>query len=61
MRDKIWGFNWGFQTQQRVSADSPLMRACEKGDVTLMKQILEEKKGGINDQIASCGKTPLMV
>ena len=61
MRDKIWKLNWGVQAQCRVSAESPLMKACEKGDVALMRQILEEGKGGINDQITCSGKTPLMV
>lgn len=61
MRDKIWKLDWGFQAQHRVSAESPLMKACEKGDVALMQQILEEKKGDINDQITSSGKTSLMV
>jgi hypothetical protein len=59
--DKIQKFNWEIQLQYRVPEESPLMKACQMGDVTLMQQILEEGNGGINDQISCSGKTPLMV
>lgn len=61
IRDKRWKLNCGIQVQHRVSAESPLMIACERGDVDWIRQILEERQGGINDQIAYSGKTPLLV
>lgn len=45
----------------RVAHTSPLMAACEKGDVVLIRQILNNRLGAVNDRSAYQGLTPLLV
>ena len=54
-------FRWSLRVQYRVSITSPLMKACQNGDVALMRQILNDGRGGINDRTMCLGKTPISV
>lgn len=56
-----WPFRWSLQVQNRVLIDSPLMKACQQGNVSLIRQILEEGSGSINDRTICSGKTALLV
>ncbi|KAF2661690.1 hypothetical protein K491DRAFT_382811 [Lophiostoma macrostomum CBS 122681] len=53
--------HWGLGLHFRVANTSPLMRACEKGDMLLIRQILEAKRGGLNDRSVDQGLTPLFI
>ncbi|KAF2278689.1 ankyrin [Westerdykella ornata] len=37
------------------------MNACARGDVQLMRQLITDGQGGVNDRLSSSGKTPLLV
>lgn len=52
---------WSLRLHCRVQMESPLMKACQRGDVSLIQQILKEKNGGVNDRTICSGKTALMV
>jgi hypothetical protein len=56
-----WSIDWGFRVQYRVPVTSPLMRACHDGDVSRIRQILNDGRGGINDRSICRGKTCLLV
>lgn len=52
---------WSIGMQFRVAHTSPLMVACEQGDVALIQQVLDDGRGGVNDRSACQGLTPLLV
>ena len=56
-----WSSRWSLRVQYRVSVTSPLMKACQNGDVALIRQILNDGRGGINDRTMCSGKTPISV
>lgn len=56
-----WTLQWNLRVQNRVQMNSPLMEACQQGDVLLIRQILEQKRGSLNDQVVCSGKTALLV
>ena len=56
-----WNLQFNIRVQNRISLESPLIKACQKGDIPLIRQILKEGRGGINDRTICLGKTPLMV
>lgn len=47
--------------QNRVDISSPFLKACQQGDVPLIRQLLENGKGNIRDRSTCLGKTPLLV
>jgi hypothetical protein len=49
------------RVQNRVSIDSPFMRACRLGDVGLIIQSLTNGSGRLADRTTCTGKTPLLV
>lgn len=56
-----WSIRWGIHVQYRVPNTAPIMRACQEGDVALIRQILIEGRGGLNDRTTCIGRTPLLV
>ena len=54
-------FNFGFRMQNRVSMTSPLMQACQTGNIHFIHQILNEKQGSVHDRSTCRGLTPLLV
>lgn len=56
-----WTFQHNVHVEPRVSANSPLMRACRQGDVALIRTLLSQGNGSINDRTSCSGKTPLLV
>jgi len=47
--------------QNRVSINSDFMRACQRGDVELVRQNLANGTGSVRDRTVCLGKTPLLV
>ena len=56
-----WTLQCRLRVKNRVRMNSPLMKACQCGDVMLIRQILDQKRGNLNDQVACTGKTALLV
>ncbi len=56
-----WSIRWGIHVQYRVPNTAPIMRASQEGDVALIRQILIEGRGGLNDRTICLGRTPLLV
>jgi hypothetical protein len=56
-----WSLRLNLRVQNRVSLESPLMKACQQGDIPLVCQVLEDGRGGINDRTICSGKTALLV
>lgn len=52
---------WSLRIQNRVALTSPLMRACQIGDVALIRQIIKDKHGSVHDRSMCHGTTPLIV
>lgn len=49
------------RVQNQVLKDSPFMAACQKGDIQLIRQHLNDKSGFLGDRTICSGKTPLLV
>ncbi|KAI9889930.1 MAG: hypothetical protein M1814_004653 [Vezdaea aestivalis] len=56
-----WTWKPYIRFQNRVAMASPLMQACQEGNVLLVRRVLENRKGSINDRAIHSGKTPLLV
>ena len=56
-----WKIDWHIRVRNRVGMESPLMQACQIGDVIQIQQILNERRGRVNDQAIYSGKTALLV
>ncbi|TRX91560.1 hypothetical protein FHL15_007565 [Xylaria flabelliformis] len=47
--------------QNRISTDHPFMRACQSGDIDLMRQCLDDQPWVIRDRCITTGETPLLL
>ncbi|KAI0445939.1 ankyrin repeat-containing domain protein [Xylaria telfairii] len=47
--------------QNRIPVDYPFMRACQNGDIALMKQCLDDQPWAIRDRCITTGETPLLL
>ena len=56
-----WTLQLTIRLRNRVPLDSPLMKASARGDVVSIRQLLKDKKGGVNDRAMCSGKTALLV
>ncbi|KAI1357310.1 ankyrin repeat-containing domain protein [Xylaria arbuscula] len=60
----VWGFritSGHLYVHNRVSIESPFMRACQEGDIPLMEQSLADQPWALRNKVTNTGETPLLL